>query len=141
MKRDLKDLITKLYHNDIIRYILCGGCTTVINTGLFYILRRLSVQLMTANIIAITTAVLLAYVLDSKFVFMTDYKTLHEHIKPFAKFISARIISMLIEIGGVWWLTDQCHIHDMISKCTVQIIVIILNYLFSKFFIFTNKKQ
>ncbi|MDO4336682.1 MAG: GtrA family protein [Eubacteriales bacterium] len=136
----MKNLIKKLYGSSMVRYVFFGGCTTMVNLVSFYILRRLSVQLTAANVISIVLAILFAYVVNSLFVFQDHCETLKDHIRPFCKFISARLVTMVIEVGGVWLLVEVLHMNDMIGKFLTQFIVLILNYVFSKCFVFTTGK-
>lgn len=133
--------IARLYGNDVVRYVFFGGCTTLVNLVCFYILRKLKVPLTTANLISIIGAILFAYVVNSRFVFQDQCDTLRDHVKPFMKFISARLVTMVIEVGGVWLLVEAFHMNDMLGKFITQFIVLALNYIFSKFFIFTTGKQ
>ncbi|MDO4648510.1 MAG: GtrA family protein [Eubacteriales bacterium] len=130
-----------LYHNDVIRYIFFGGCTTLVNLISFYILRRLNVNLNIANLISIVLAILFAYVVNSRFVFQDHCETLKDHLAPFCKFISARGATMIIELLGVWLFVECLHWGDMIGKFITQFVVLVLNYVFSKFFVFTTGKK
>lgn len=134
-------LITNLYRNSVIRYIFFGGCTTLVNLISFYVLRKLSVQLTAANVISIILAILFAYVVNSKYVFLDKCEKLADHIQPFCKFVSARLITMVIEVGGVWLLVEVIAMNDMLGKFLTQFIVLALNYVFSKFFVFTTGKN
>ena len=82
-----------------------------------------------------------AYVVNSKYVFQDKCETLKDHVQPFCKFVSARLITMVIEVGGVWLLVSVMGLNDMIGKFLTQFIVLILNYVFSKFFVFTTGKS
>ena len=139
--KKLTGLFWKCYNNDILRYIFCGGCTTLVNLISFYILRKCHLGLNTANVFSIILAILFAYVVNSRFVFQDKCETLKDHIQPFVKFISARLVSMVVEVGGVWLLVEVMGLNDMIGKFITQFIVMALNYLFSKFFIFTTGKS
>ena len=136
--KKLIDLIKKCYSNDIMRYLFFGGCTTLVNLVVFWVLRRLHVGLNIANFISIVIAVLFAYVVNARFVFLQKYSTLGEHVRPFLKFVGARCATMVIEMGGVWLLAEKMGLCDMIAKIATQVIVIILNYVFSKFLVFTD---
>ena len=129
----MKKRILKLYENDVIRYIFWGGCTTLVNLVSFYIMRELGIILM--------AAILFAYVVNSRFVFHDQCATLADHIRPFLKFVSARLVTMVIEVGGVWLLAVVLGFHDMVAKFCTQFIVLVLNYIFSKFIIFTTGKK
>ncbi len=136
----MKNLICKIYENSVVRYVFFGGCTTMVNLISFYILRKFGIGLNTANIISIILAILFAYVVNSKFVFQDKCETLKDHIQPFCKFIGARLATMVIEVGGVWLLVSVMGMADMMGKFLTQFIVLILNYIFSKFFVFTSGK-
>ena len=133
----MKQWIRKMYESSVIRYIFFGGCTTIVNLVSFFILRKLKVELNIANILAI----LFAYVVNSKYVFQDKCETLKDHVQPFCKFVSARLVTMVIEVGGVWLLVSVMGLNDMIGKFLTQFIVLILNYVFSKFFVFTTGKS
>lgn len=127
-------IIQKIYNNSGIRYIFFGGCTTLVNLVSFYLLRRAGIELNISNIISIILAVLFAYFVNAKFVFEGKLC-----FSSFCKFIGARATTMIIEVGGVWLLVSIMNFPDMIGKFLTQIIVLILNYIFSKFFVFKKK--
>lgn len=137
----MKQLIKKIYASSVVRYVFFGGCTTLVNLISFYVLRKLRVGLNIANVISIILAILFAYVVNSRFVFQDKCETLADHIRPFCKFISARLMTMVIEVGGVWLLVAKLGMNDMVGKFATQFIVLILNYVFSKFFVFTTGKK
>lgn len=130
-----------MYKNAIIRYVFFGGCTTMVNLISFFILRKLNIGLNIANMISIVLAILFAYVVNSKFVFQDKCETLLDHIRPFCKFISARLVTMVVEVGGVWLLVSVMDWKDMAGKFVTQFLVLVLNYIFSKFFVFTTGKD
>lgn len=138
--KKLKDLILCFYNNDVIRYIFFGGCTTLVNLVCFFVLRKCNVELNIANVISIIVAIIFAYIVNSKYVFQDKCETLVDHIRPFCKFISARLLTMVIEVGGVWLLVEKVGMSDMVGKFCTQFIVLALNYIFSKFFVFTTGK-
>lgn len=138
--KKIKELILFFYRNDVIRYIFFGGCTTLVNLICFFVLRKCNLELNIANIISILIAILFAYVVNSKFVFQDKCETLKDHIHPFCKFVSARLLTMVVEVGGVWILVAKMGFSDMIGKFITQFIVLVLNYVFSKFFVFTTGK-
>ena len=139
--KKLKELILHFYQNDVIRSVFFGGCTTLVNLVCFFVLRKCRVELNIANLISIITAILFAYVVNSRYVFQDKCETFKDHIRPFCKFISARLVTMVIEVGGVWLLVEMCKMNDMAGKFITQFIVLALNYIFSKFFVFTTGKS
>ena len=134
-------LIKKLYASDVVRYVFFGGCTTMVNLVSFFLLRQAGVQRDVANVISIILAILFAYVVNSKFVFQDKCETLKDHIQPFCKFIGARLVTMVVEIGGVWFFAEIVHLNDMAGKLIIQFVVMALNYVFSKFLVFTSGRK
>ena len=125
--KKIKEVISFCYGNDVVRYVFFGGCTTLVNLVCFYILWNLChLNLNIANVISIIVAIIFAYMRD--------------HIRPFCKFISARLLTMVIEVGGVWLLCEKMGMNGMVGKFCTQFIVLALNYVFSKFFVFTTGK-
>lgn len=140
--KKIKELISFCYGNDVVRYVFFGGCTTLVNLVCFYILWNLChLNLNIANVISIIVAIIFAYIVNSKYVFQDKCETLKDHIKPFGKFIGARLATMVIEVGGVWLLVEQLHMNDMLGKFATQFVVLVLNYIFSKFLVFTTGKK
>lgn len=145
MKKVIKfvtDTIAWCWNNPVMRYIFFGGCTTLVNLGTYYILRVVTdLNLNIANTISIIAAILFAYVTNSRYVFETRPSGFKEYFAEFIRFIGARGITMVIEIGGVWVMADVLQINDYIAKFVIQFIVLVLNYIFSKFIVFTKKED
>lgn len=131
----IKTLIYKLYTNKIIRYVFFGGLTTLVNLITYSVL-RIYIDYNIANFISIILAILFAYFVNSRFVFESNTSNFKEKLNEFVKFIGARASTMLIEIVGVFALVDLIGIDDMVSKLIIQIVVLVLNYIFSKLIVF-----
>ena len=93
-----------------------------------------------ANTISVMAAILFAYFVNSRFVFRSEAENLKQHFGEFTKFVGARLSTMIIEVGGVWLMAEVMHINDLIAKFVIQFIILVLNYIFSKFLVFTKKK-
>ena len=138
---NIKDIIKKVWTKEVILYVIFGVLTTVINLGAFYILNDiLNINENLANVIAIILAVIFAYITNKDLVFHSEAKNFKEKFNEFSKFISGRIVTMIIEWGGCA-LLFLLPITKMISKLFMTVIVVILNFFISKFFAFKKKKQ
>lgn len=137
----MKDLIRKLYESEIVRYAFFGGLTTLVNLAVFYGLLLLKINHNAANVVSIIVAILFAYIVNFKYVFRSKCDSLKEHLTPFLRFVGARLFSMVVEVGGVWLLVDVLSQNPMVGKLLTQAIVIVLNYIFSKFFVFKTEKN
>lgn len=135
------DLIVWCWNNPVLKYIFLGGCATLVNLASYYVLRlTTNLNLNTANIISVFLAMMFAYYTNSKFVFESQADSFKDKFREFCKFVSARLVTMVVEVGGVWLMSDIMHINDYIAKFVIQFIVLVLNYIFSKFFVFKKEE-
>lgn len=140
MIKRIKDLILWCWNNPVLKYIFFGGCATLVNLGSYYIIRLITdIDINVANTISVCIAMIFAYFTNSRFVFESKAVTIKDKFGEFVKFISARLLTMVVEVGGVWLMVDFLKINDYISKFLIQFVVLALNYIFSKFLIFTKK--
>jgi putative flippase GtrA/UDP-N-acetylglucosamine transferase subunit ALG13 len=122
-------------------YLFFGGCTTLINIISFVIFRQFKLGVDVSNIIAWLIAVIFAFITNKLFVFdsrNTDRKTV---VKETISFLIARVISLGIDTGLLHLMIDFMKIHEVIAKVISNIVVIIVNYIFSKLFIFKKEKK
>ena len=127
-------------YEEIINYLFMGGCTTIVSIGTYTICSSLfHIHYQVSNVISWCFAVIFAYITNKLFVFKAknNDKILYE-IYQFVKF---RILSLLIDMASMYVLVDLFKINDLISKILVQVIVVALNYIFSKLFIFKKNKN
>ena len=142
MKDRIEIIIKKVLKKDIILYVVFGVLTTIVNIATFWLLTNLlKWEENISNFIAIILAILLAYFTNRVWVFHSEAEGVKEKINEFVRFISGRIVTMIIEFVGCSILFETS-IPTMISKTAITIIVIILNFFISKFFAFkTTKKE
>lgn len=135
-------LIKKILANEKIRYLIAGGCTTAVNLVTFFLLRLLTpLSRNTSNAIAIAMAIVFAYFANKFFVFQSKKKGCYKTIVEAVQFVGARLLSMVVEILGLAILCDTFRMHEIASKLLVQVIVLVLNYVFSKLVVFKEKKS
>lgn len=152
----LKDLFIK--YKEIIMYLIMGGATTVVNwvvyAGSVSILNEwdaaigsFKLNVLVANVLAWVLAVIFAYVTNKIFVFESYSWEPTFVIKELFLFVTARLATGLLEIFGVPFLVglgfDQTifGIEGMVCKLAVSVIVVILNYVFSKLVIFKKEEK
>ncbi len=124
-------------HKEVIHYLIFGGLTTLVNLVVFFILDTLlSWPYLYANAIAIILSILFAYVTNKLFVFESKNETIQENMTEFLRFISYRLVSGLADMATMWLLVDVFVFDTNIAKLITQFIVVVLNYVFSKFLIF-----
>ena len=133
----LKLLFKKFCTKEVIFYGIFGVLTTIVNVGTFYILSSiLHIEENLSNNIAIFIAVLFAYFTNRKLVFNSNAKNIKEKLIEFFKFMLGRLFTMVVESFGFFLMFNLFGIQELISKISITIIVIILNFFISKFFAF-----
>lgn len=137
MFNDLKMLIIK--NKEIIKYLIFGILTTLVNILCFYILDKLNIDIYINNTISWIVSVIFAFITNKLYVFESKSLDIKTIFKEGATFLGARIFSYFVDMGTIYLLFDGLRINKLISKVVSNIIVIIINYIFSKF-IFKKKE-
>ena len=132
--------LSKFLNAETLRYVIIGAMTSVVNFAAFTVLRYLNVGLNFSNFIAITLSILFAFFTNKYFVFKSKTDSVKGYLKEFWGFIFARLFAMAVEIFGVWFLVEILSANEYVSKLFIQVIVIVLNYVSSKFLVFKNKE-
>lgn len=134
-------------HKEGMRYLIFGVLTTLVNilvaaVTYYVILAKLTEELKVnlSTIIAIIVAWIFAYVTNKLYVFDSKTSNLKELLKEIISFVSCRFITAVIEVVLMNLLVTKWGLNYMLMKIFVSIIVIILNFVFSKLLIFKNQK-
>ncbi len=141
----------KIYYakREAMDYLIFGGLATAVNWLAYTICAYGFLvpvfgaydteRIMVSNVIAWVAAVLFAYWTNRTFVFCSMVHGTKAVAKEFAAFISARIASFAIESILLYLMVDWLAINDLISKILISVVTIVLNYIFSKLWIFKKK--
>ena len=120
-----------------ILYLFFGGLTTLINIAAYYAASHLlGMDTVPATVLAWVIAVLFAYLTNRKWVFDSRASGAGAILRELAGFWSARLFTGLLDIGIMYLFVDVLHRNDMFIKLASNVIVVILNYVFSKYLIF-----
>lgn len=118
-------------------YLLYGVLTTVINIFSYgFLTKALRVNYKTATLMAWLIAVIFAYFTNKKYVFKSQKKTLVDNMKELLTFFVFRIFSVIVDFFCMIFFVEGLKINDLISKVLTNILVVIFNFLVSKFIIF-----
>ncbi|MBR2246608.1 MAG: GtrA family protein [Bacilli bacterium] len=121
-------------------YLLFGFLTTVINIVAFYLLDKVFNNIYISNIIAWIISVAFAFITNKLLVFESKSMDNKLVFKESVLFIFFRVLSLLIEMVLLGLLVKTLFVDKIVSKVITNIVVIILNYIFSKLIIFKNNK-
>ena len=140
----IKQLWEKYKH--IIAYLFWGVVTTVINLAVFQILSSgIHWNYQLANVIAWFVSVLVAYFTNKVWVFDSHYTTVSDFLVEMLRFFFYRALTLVIDIVitfiGISVLGFKDPMGQFIVKVIDNVIVVIANYVFSKWLIFKDNKQ
>ena len=140
-KSIIKRVWSKVVTKETISYAIVGGLTTVVNLVSFDILcNKLGWNELIGNIIAWLLAVSFAYVTNNLFVFGNGMEEKTKEVSKIVKFFGARLVTLGIEELGLLVFVSMLAFPNMLVKLGLAFIVIVVNYLFSKLYIFNKKK-
>lgn len=118
----------------LVLYLIFGAGTTLVNLLLFHLFYyQLEWGTVVSNIISWIGAVLFAFITNKWFVFESKSRNLKLVATELIGFFGARVITGLIDLGLMYVTVDLWHREAMMMKLLVNVIVIILNYVASKF--------
>ncbi|EQH68431.1 GtrA family protein, partial [Clostridioides difficile] len=124
-------------YKETILYLFFGAFTTLVNiVSYLFFTRVILFNFMVANALAWILAVLFAYVTNKFFVFESKRIEIKFLFKEFLSFVSFRLLSGVVEMLIMYVMIDLLFVNDVIVKIFTNIVVIVLNYLFSKMIIF-----
>lgn len=124
-------------YEEIIRYLVVGVMTTVISVIAYWLFARwVHISYMMSTVLSWIVSVLFAFIMNKCFVFQRKSWNFLQVVKESVDFVLCRIMTLFIEMVMMWFFVDLIVFDDMISKIIVQVVVIVLNYIFSKLFVF-----
>lgn len=128
-------------YEEIINYILVGIGTMAVTLISYYLLRKFiftaesQLHIQISNVITFILAVLFSYALNHSWVFKSN-KEGKVKFQEFINFVVSRIITLILDMGLMFLLTDIFTLNDMLAKLFVQVVIVISNYIIGKFIVF-----
>ena len=154
MINTIKSLLIK--YKELITYGIFGVATTIVNFIVFKLSNVVFGEefYLLSNVIAWIVSVIFAYITNKLWVFESRSLKFQVVMKELLSFFAARGFSFIIEEVGLYLLVDAAKFSDysmdlvylslsgtMISKVIIGVVVVIINYFFSKMFIFRKKAK
>ena len=137
----MTNLIKKVLNRETIVYVIFGVLTTVVDFLIFGLLYYVTgLNEIAANTSAWVVAVAFAFVTNKIFVFESKNFNLKNLIVEITAFVLARVTTLLLT--NVFLLfAGYVNMNMMFAKALISVAVIILNYIFSKLFIFKKNNK
>jgi putative flippase GtrA len=134
-------MLKKIFTRETIDYLVWGLVTTIWNYGSFRFLKtrfnNYNDGYIAANAISLITTKVLAYIVNKLFVFKSRCASPGGLLLEILRFTLARGFTMLVDFFGLILLTVI--VEPKFGKIITTAVVIILNYIFGKFHVFTEK--
>ena len=125
-----------------IAYLIFGVLTTavdyIISNVLFYLTDMPTIP---AQTIAWVAAVLFAFVTNKWWVFESHTLIPSEVWREFVSFVACRVATFIFNLAALFIMVDLLEMEFFICKLLISVVVVILNYVFSKILIFTKKDK
>ena len=130
-----------LRYKELFFYAVFGVGATVINIVSYRVLANIfgKKYFLIANIIAWILAFIFAFITNKLFVFESKSWEAQIAMKEFVGFLSARLATGILDTVLMWVFVSIISLDDTLSKIIINILVIIINYIASKFFIFKKE--
>ncbi|MBZ2110106.1 GtrA family protein [Streptococcus infantis] len=144
----MKRYIKKFFDNEILSYLFFGVATTVVSIFVRIVIFYLTQQELVATALGNIAGILFAFFTNDTFVFKQERKN---WFKRLIKFTTARFITFLLDLLLTFifvtsfphiigqFVADNLNTINTIETIFAQVTIIVLNYIFSKVFVF--KKQ
>ena len=150
--KTIKVLFSK--YRELIIYFVFGVFTTLVNLITFHLFNLLlgNEHYLVSNVVAWIASVIFAYITNKIWVFESKSWSVKVLLREIPSFFSARVLSFAVEEVGLFLLVDIAGMSvyglsvfsfnitgELIAKVILAVIVVILNYIFSKFLIFRKR--
>lgn len=140
MINKIKELCKK--YEEIISYLIVGVLNTIVSWAAFFVCAytildaQVVWQNMMLSVISWVVGVIFGYFMNRKFVFKSQEPNMW---KEFLQFSGGRVSTWLLDMVMMVLMVNIMGIGETFSKIFVSVLVMIGNYLLSKFFVFKKK--
>jgi len=132
------DLFFK-YH-EIAMYLIFGVLTTLVDYAVYFPLTNLlKLNHLIAFALAWAVAVVFAFVTNKLWVFGSTSFNKKIVLREFPAFAGGRVFSLILSEVIMYVMVDIMTVNQNISKIVISILVIIINYILSKLFVFKKR--
>ena len=129
-------------HRELVSYVFWGVMTTIVNYVVYFLLTEgLQVYYLTGNVIAWAISVLFAYFVNKLYVFQSRDWAWRVALRELWQMVASRLFSLGLEMAIMWFFVDTMHFNHLIVKLAANVVVVIVNYVLSKFIIFKKKQN
>ena len=137
----IKKIWDKVMNREVISYLIFGVLTTLVNWVVYAAMVKVHIDYRIATAAAWAVSVLFAFIVNKIFVFQSYNLRPAYVMKEITSFLACRAVSGVMEMVFMIVMVSWIHMDEYISKIAVSVIVVIVNYVFSKLFIFRKSEE
>lgn len=130
----------KVFNREVISYIIFGVLTTAADWIVYTVMRSYQIDYRLATVGSWAAAVLFAFVTNKLFVFQSRGLHPKKVLNELISFVACRGLTGVFNLVAMMVMVDYAGLNDFFSKLVISVIVLLLNYVFSKIFIFKAGK-
>jgi len=119
---------------EFIKYVFVGGFATVVDIMVFWVLRRVGINLIISNVCSFTAGITVNYLLSVRFIF--EKSSVKNKKVEFIIFCVIGVIGLFVNTSVIWVLYQQLNVMDMIAKVIATGVSFVWNFLARKFIIY-----
>lgn len=129
-------------YEELVNYLVVGVMTTVISWTAYAICKLImnvdnAIIMQIAVFLRWFAGLVFSYFMSRKFVFKSKNPKI---LKEAIDFTTSRIVTLFLDMFVMWLLPTVFKVDDWISTFISAVLVVIMNYIFSKFIVFNKKK-
>ncbi|AXI32066.1 teichoic acid glycosylation protein [Priestia megaterium] len=129
-------------NKELFLYLFFGVLTTFINILIYTVLTKMFLfHYQTSTVLAWVISVLFAFITNKKYVFSSKSYSLSAVFREGLLFIIYRILSLGIDLLVMFIAIRILNMDDLVAKVIANILVVIVNYMVSKFHIFKTREH
>ena len=140
----IETFIKALVNRETISYLIFGVLTTVVSIVSYEVVKRLLAHGKEPTPLIINISTVASWILDVSFAFVTNKLFVFQSMsmdagvlfKEITAFVGARLLSLGFEVVWMNVTTVVLKWNDSFCKIAAQFVIVVLNYIFSKLFIF-----
>lgn len=135
----IKKLFDKFVNRETITYVIFGVLTTAVDWLVYPLMRWGGHSVALSSAVSWAAAVLFAFITNKLFVFQSYTFRPVEFFKEFVSFVSCRALTGVLTVAAMVVMVDMLGWNEWFGKFAVSAMSLVLNYVFSKLFIFKKK--
>ena len=129
-------------YESVLLYLIFGVLTTLVNFAAYHVCyTKLQFPNLVSNTIAWILSVLFAFITNKIWVFKSKSFEFSKLAVELSGFITARLFTGFLDTAIMFVGVDLLKRNWVIAKIVSSVVVVILNYIFSKLFIFRKNKE